>query len=147
MKRVAASFLASVLMASCADLISEPSGDPAPAGAGSITVSTTYDESSCCYIEGFVPVIRIVGPGIYFEKDIERSKVEIDSWEQVVLEIPRGGEYMLKSWVEPCAGNCGTRDPATDHCAEIITVPEGAHLEVQIAIRTAHPCQLSVEGQ
>jgi hypothetical protein len=86
---------------------------------------------------------RIVGSGVDVEKEFELS----DDATEVVLEVPRGGEYTLESWVEPCAGNCGARDPATDHCSTDVTVPEGDDLEVSLLIRTSHPCQLSVESE
>ena len=67
---------------------------------------------------------------------------------EVVLEVPRGGNYTLESWVEPCAANCGEpRDPPTDHCSASVTVPDGDDLKVDLTIRSFHPCQLTVEGQ
>ena len=131
-------------MASCAGPPAEPSGGPELPGPSSIKISATYDESSCCYIEGFVPVVRIEGPDVNLEEEFEFAG---DGFGEVVLEVPRGGAYTLESWVEPCAGNCGARDPATDHCSESVIVPDGAELEVEIAIRTRHLCQLSVQSQ
>lgn len=139
--------VAAVVMASCADPPAEPSGGPEPPEPSSIRVSATYDESSCCYTEGFVPVVRIEGSRVDVEEEFEFAG---DGFREVVLEVPRGGEYRLESWVEPCAAICATdapRDPPTDHCSASVSVPDGAELEVEIAIRTLHPCQLSVEGQ
>ncbi len=156
MKRAAAVLLVIVVMASCADPpAGATSGEPAQPEPASITISATHvdpwGEGSCCYIEGFVPIVRVVGSGVDVEKEIERSEADIDLFDEVVLEVPRGGEYTLESWVEPCAGNCGEprqyRDPATDHCSASVAVPDGDDLEVDLAIRSLHACQLQVEDQ
>ena len=144
MKRVAAILLVVSAMASCADLPAEPAGGSPQPEPPSITVSATYDESTCCYVEGFVAVVRIVGSGIDVEKEIEQTG---DGFADLVLEVPRGGEYSLESWVEPCSGNCGARDAATDHCTANLTVPDGDDLGVDLTIRSTHPCLVSVEGQ
>jgi hypothetical protein len=146
MKPAAAVLLVIMVMTSCADPQPPASGEPADEEPASITVSATYDRSTCCYIEGFIPFVRIEGSGV----DV-RKKFEIPDdgrAAEVVLEVPRGGEYTLESWVEPCAANCGEpRDPPTDHCSEIVTVPDGDDLQVDLTIRSTHPCALSVEGQ
>jgi hypothetical protein len=148
MKRAAASLLIIMVMASCADRPVSASGEPAQPEPASITVSATYDQSSCCYIEGFIPVVRIVGSGVEVEEEFELSGAGVG---EVVIEVPRGGEYTLKSWVEPCAASCGIprkyRDPATDHCSASVTVTDGDDLAVDLSIRNFEPCQLSVEGQ
>jgi hypothetical protein len=113
-------------------------------GPASITVSATYDQSSCCYVEGFIPFVRIVGSGVDVKKEF---RLDDGGMADVVLEVPQGGEYTLKSWVEPCAANCGApRDPPTDHCSASVTVPDGENLQGALTIRSAHPCQLSVAG-
>jgi hypothetical protein len=145
MKRAAAVLLVVVVMASCADPPVPGSGELDEEEPASITVSATYDFSSCCYVEGFIPFVRIVGSGEDIQREFEvpnEGRVT-----EVVLEVPRGGEYTLSSWVEPCAGNCGATDPPTDRCSTDITVPDGDDLEVDLLIRTGDPCQLSVEGQ
>jgi hypothetical protein len=141
MKRLAATLLVTSVMASCAD--APGSRDPVDGGPASITVSATYDLSSCCYIEGFIPFVHLVGSGVDEKKTFEFP--DDGGGVEVVLEVPRGGEYTLESWVEPCAANCGEpRDPATDHCSATITVPDGENIQVALTIRTAHPCRLSV---
>ena len=146
MKRAAAVLLVCMVMASCADPPAPATREPAQPEPASITVSATYDRSSCCYVEGFIPFVQIVGSGVDVKKEFEfpADGGGVD----VVLEVPRGGEYTLKSWVEPCAANCGEpTDPPTDHCWASITVPDGADLQVDLTIRSLHPCRLSVEGQ
>lgn len=146
MKRAAASLLVIMVMASCADPPPRGSGEPAQPEPASITVSATYDQSSCCYIEGFIPFVRIVGSGVDARKEFKFP--DDGGVAEVVLEVPRGGEYTLKSWVEPCSANCGEpRDPPTDHCSTSVTVPDGEDLQVDLTIRSSHPCQLSVEAQ
>ena len=142
MKRSAAVLLVMMGMASCADPPT-PASTPPEERPASITVSATYDESTCCYYEGFISFVRIVGSGVDVEKEFQINNDEVA---EVVLGVPRGGEYTLESWVEPCAGNCGATDPATDHCSASVTVPDGDDLEVGLVIRTGEPCQLSVEG-
>jgi hypothetical protein len=115
MKRAAASLLVIMVMASCTDPPAGASRVPAQPEPASITVSATYDQSSCCYIEGFIPFVRILGS---VEKEFEFP--DDGGVVDVVLEVPRGGEYTLESWVEPCAAICATdvpRDPPTDHCS------------------------------
>jgi hypothetical protein len=145
MKRAATVLLVIMVMASCADPPAPASGEPAEGEPASITVSATYDQSSCCYVEGFIPFVRIVGSEVDVKKEFEFP--DDGGVAEVVLEVPRGGEYTLKSWVEPCSGNCGYRDPPTDHCSASVTVPDGDDLQVNLTIRTSHPCLLSVEGQ
>jgi hypothetical protein len=151
MKRAAAVLLVIMVMASCADPPTPASGEPAEREPASITVSATYDWSSCCYIEGFIPVVRIVGSGVDVEKELFKEfALSGAGVGKVLLRVPRGGEYTLKSWVEPCAAICATdvpRDPPTDHCSASVTVPDGDDLEVDLTIRSFHPCRLSVEGQ
>ncbi len=145
MKRAAAVLLVCMVMASCADPPAQSPGGPADEEPASITISATYDQSTCCYVEGFIPFVRIMGSGVDEKKEF---KFPNDGGvAEVVLELPRGGEYTLESWVEPCAGNCGALDPPTDHCSVIVAVPDGDDVQVDLTIRTAHPCQLSVEGQ
>jgi hypothetical protein len=151
MKRMLlAVLLVIMVMASCADPPAPASGKPAESEPASITVSATYDESSCCYIEGFIPVVRIVGSGVQAENEFKEFELSGAGVGEVVLEVPRGGEYTLKSWVEPCAAICATdvpRDPPTDHCSASVTVPDGDDLAVDLSIRNFEHCQLSVEGQ
>lgn len=143
MKRAAAVLLVILVMASCADPPAPASGGPGEGEPASITISATYDRSSCCYIEGFIPSVRIVGSGVDVKKEFRFP--DDGGVAEVVLEVPRGGEYTLKSWVEPCAANCGEpRDPATDHCSASVTVPDGDDLQVDLTIRSSHPCLLSV---
>jgi hypothetical protein len=144
MKRAAASLLVLMVMASCADPPAPASGEPADGLPASITISATYDQSTCCYIEGFIPFVRIVGTEVDVKKEFA---LDDGASAEVILEVPRGGEYTLESWVEPCAANCGEpRDPATDHCSANITVPDGGNLQVALTIRNTHPCRLSVAG-
>jgi hypothetical protein len=141
MKRAAALLLVIMVMASCADPPAGGPGEPAEPEPASITVSATYDQSTCCYVEGFITFVRIVGSA---KKEFEFRN---DGVVEIVLQVPRGGEYTLESWVEPCAGNCGELDPPTDHCSVSVTVPDGGDLQVDLTTRSAHPCQLSVQGQ
>ena len=146
MKRAAAVLLVIMGMTSCADPQPPASGEPAEDEPASITVSATYDRSTCCYVEGFIPFVRIEGSGVDVKKKFEFPND--GGAAEVVLEVPRGGEYTLKSWVEPCAGNCGEpRDPPTDRCSAIVAVPDGDELKVDLTVRNTHPCRLSVEGQ
>ena len=144
MKRVAAVLLVVTVIASCADSQPPASGEPAEEEPASITISATYDQSTCCYVEGFIPFVRIEGSGVNMKKKFEFPD---DGAAEVVLEVPRGGEYELESWVQPCAGNCGALDPPTDHCSAVVAVPDGDDVQVDLTIRTAEPCELSVEGQ
>ena len=145
MKRAAAVLLVNMVMASCADPSPPASGESPEQAPASITVSATYDQSTCCYIEGFIPFVRVTGSGVGVEKEFRFPND--GGVAEVVLEVPQGGEYTLESWVEPCSANCGEpRDPATDHCSESVTVPHGEDLQVDLTIRSSHPCQLSVEG-
>jgi hypothetical protein len=153
MRRVAAVLLVMTAMASCAESLPGASGEPAQEEPASITVSLTHADpwgEGCCYIEGFVPIVRVVGPGVDVEAEFEHPDGDPDSWVEVVLEVPRGGEYTLESWVEPCAASCGAprnqRDPATDHCSASIAVAQGVDLKVALTVRTRHPCRLSGEG-
>jgi hypothetical protein len=142
MKRAAFALLVTLLMASCAHPASPASGEPTDGGPASITISATYDQSSCCYVEGFIPFVRIVGSEVDVKK---KFALNDDGIAEVAFEVPRGGEYKIESWVEPCAANCGEpRDPATDHCWASVTVPDGEKLQVDLTIRTAHPCRLAV---
>ena len=145
MKRAAAVLLVVTVMASCADSQPPASGEPAEEEPASITISATYDQSTCCYVEGFIPFVRIEGSGVDVKKKFEFP--DDDGAAEVVLEVPRGGEYGLESWVQPCAGNCGALDPPTDHCSAVVAVPDGDDVQVDLTIRTAEPCELSVEGQ
>lgn len=134
------------VLASCADPPAPASGEPAEGEPASITVSATADQSSCCYVEGFIPFVRIVGSELDVKKKFEFP--DDGGIAEVILEVPHGGEYTLKSWIEPCAANCREpRDPPTDHCSASVTVPDGADLQVDLTVRNTHPCQLSIEGQ
>jgi hypothetical protein len=146
MKRAAGVLLVIMVMASCAHPPTPASGGPAEEEPASVTVSATYDQSSCCYIEGFIPFVRIVGSGVDVKEEF--TFPNDGGVAEIVLEVPRGGEYTLKSWVEPCSANCGEpRDPPTDHCSASVSVPGGGDLQVDLTIRSSHPCQLSIEGQ
>jgi hypothetical protein len=145
MKRAAAVLLVLMAMTSCADPQPPASGDPAEEEPASITVSATYDESTCCYVEGFIPFVRVKGSGVDVEKKFEFP--DEGGAAEVVLEVPQGGEYRLESWVAPCSGNCGQLDPPTDHCSAIVAVPDGDDVQVDLTIRSTQPCELSVEGQ
>ena len=144
MKRTSAVLLVMLVMASCADPPVPGSGDPAAEEPASITVAATYDESTCCYIEGFLAFVQVTGSGVDVEEEFQRSDGD---FADAVLEVPRGGEYTLESWVEPCSGNCGFTDPPTDHCSASVTVPDGDDLEVDLVIRSGEPCKLTVAGQ
>jgi hypothetical protein len=146
MKRAAAVLLVIMATTSCADPQPPASGEPAEAEPASITVSATYDQSTCCYIEGFIPFVRIESSGVDVKKKFEFP--DDGGAAEVVLEVPQGGENTLESWVEPCSANCGEpRDPPTDHCSAIVAVPDGDDVRVDLTIRSAQPCELSVEGQ
>ena len=145
MKRAAAVLLVIMVMASCADPQPPASGEPADGEPASITVSATYDQSSCCYVEGFIPFVRIEGSGADVEKKFQFP--DEGGPAEIVLEVPEGGEYTLESWVQPCSGNCGQLDPPTDHCSAIVAVPDGDDVQVDLTIRSAQPCDLSVDGQ
>jgi len=140
-----------MVIASCADAPVPASGEPAQEEPASLTVSLTHvDPWGSGYIEGFVPIIRVVGSGVDVETEFKHPHGDPDSWVKVVLEVPGGGQYTLGSWVEPCAASCGAersqRDPATDHCSAIVRVRDGDDIQVDLTIRSRHPCQLSVEG-
>jgi hypothetical protein len=42
------------------------------------------------------------------------------------------GEYRFVSFQRPCDGNCGSLDPPTDECKQIIRVDESADLTVTV---------------
>jgi hypothetical protein len=122
-------FLVALLVASCADR--SGGGTPGPR----IEVRTEFDDSGGVYIEGFLSYVRVRGPGI-------DEEIELEVPESASFELEGGGTYVMTSWVRSCAGNCGFLDPPSDRCEDMFAVGEGATLRVLITYRAGTPCEI-----
>jgi hypothetical protein len=127
---------ACLLAVTCADPPQVTGGEPEGSPA---TLTFTYEaeRTDLVYIEGSLSYVRVSGPDMTTEKEIPWK-------EPILIEVPRGGEYRIESWVRPCSGNCNSLDAPTDHCTASVVVPDGAAMSVVIGGIVGEPCTIDV---
>jgi hypothetical protein len=107
-----------------------------------VLVTQTIDDTAGLYFEGSIPYIAVARPD---GEEVLETKLDFegDSVQTTISLEP--GEYRLTSWQRVCNANCGNLGPPTDRCSEDVLLTEQQPARVEIVLRPAEGCTLTLE--
>jgi hypothetical protein len=107
-------------------------------------VVTQGDASGGLYIDGAYAYLEVVDP------DGEIVNAMEDRDYHVAKELARvalpAGLYTIRTYVQPCDGNCSDLDAPTDACETAVDMPAAATIDIHIARRVGKPCEITVRN-
>lgn len=101
----------------------------------------TQEQTDCCFIEGQVSTVVLRGPA-----GDEVFRNTFLPYAMVVPVLDRRlapGTYELVSFQQPCDGNCGSLDDATDRCLESVEIIAGEELFLTAAFAPGRGCAVA----
>jgi hypothetical protein len=119
-----------------------PAVEATTSAAVDVLVTQTIDETAGLYFEGSIPYIAVSRPD---GEEVLETKLEFeDDAIQTTISL-EPGEYRLTSWQRVCNANCGNLGPSTDHCSKDVVLTEQAPARIEIVLRPAEGCTLTLE--
>ena len=120
----------------------DPGPDRPAAAAVDVLVTQTIDDTGGLYFEGSIPYIAVARPD---GEEVLETKLDFkDDAIQTMISL-EPGEYRLTSWQRVCNGNCGDLGPPTDHCSEDVILTEQVPARIEIILRPAEGCTLTLD--
>jgi len=108
-----------------------------------VQVRQVMDVSQSAYVEGSYSYIRVEntnGDKLLEERLPEATGHSPTFVSETVLRLDPG-EYRFVSFQRTCDGNCGSLDPPSDDCGEIVRV--GELVDLTVTVRPGEGCTFS----
>ena len=124
----------------------DASGDPqatTPDGVLRVILRVQYD-GPMFYVEGAIPVVEVLDPS----GDIITSASGRGGSRAALREPLTPGDYLVRTFLRPCGGDCGSLGEPTDVCALPIEMPDdGSDVVVSVQVVAIQGvCDFSVDG-
>lgn len=139
-------FVVALLLAACGDPNTASTAPTSPAEFVVPTTSTstppvltgrlrvTQNQTSCCYTEGQVSFLDVVGPD---GSQVDRRRFQMFGSIMPVTDLQLApGPYEISSYQQPCDGNCDILDAATNQCRVHVDIAESTAYFLTVAFAT-----------
>ncbi len=106
----------------------------------------TQHQTACCYMEGQVSFLEVSDASgtLLVDKIFRLNELIQPMFDQSVAP----GTYTIRSWQQPCNGNCGSLDARSNACMEDFTLAPGDEVFVTTAFAPGpDACTLSTTQQ